>query len=149
MQEDVVQWDIRTMLCRTSVADQVLVFFLLAVLVVVGVKLFRVWKIVKPFSQRLPEKTAEYFNLLKLTTRSLIRWIQFSLLFGGFCIWIVAAKIVQRWFLNPKPGHIIGWCEFQQISGGVGLIMLVTTVTFLAQWYLEKRLQHQFKTFTD
>src|SRR5690349_14941559 len=137
MQEETVQWDIRSMICGTSVADQVLVCFLLAVLLVVGFKLFRVWRMMKLFSCRLPTNPAKYVDLLKLTARSLIRWIQFSFLFGGFCLWIVAAKIVQRWVLNPKPGHVMDWCGFEEISGGVGLILLVTTVAFLARWHLE------------
>ena len=148
MQEEAVQWDLRAMLCRTSAADQVLVCFLLAVLVIVGFKLFRVWRTVKPFSRRLPENVAEYVALLKLTTQSLVRWIQFSLLFGGFCLWIIVARIVERWFLAPKPGRLIGWCEFQAISGGLGLVLLVTTIAFLARWHLEKRFQRYSNTFT-
>ncbi len=147
--QDQVQWDLRSMLCHTSVVDQVLVFFLLAVLVVVGLKLFRVWRMVKPFSRRLPESAVNYLELLKLTVRSLARWIQFSFLFGGFCVWIVLVKILEKWALGPKPGHLIDWCEFQQISGGVGLMLLVTTIAFLARWHLEKRLQGRSDTFSD
>ena len=141
MQDQAVEWDVRAMLCGTSTADQVLVFSLLAVLIIVCFKLVRVWKTVKPFSQRLPENRGDYANLLQLTIRSLTQWIQFSFLFGGLCIWIIVAKIFERWVLAPKQGHILDWCSFQEVSGGVGLVLAVASVEFLARWHSEKRLE--------
>jgi len=95
---------------------------------------------VKPFSNRLPEEIVDYVRLLTDTARSLTIWIQFTLLFGGLCLWMVIAKIAQNLILEPRPVSI-GWCDYQQISGGVELVLVVTLIEFLVKWYLEKRLQ--------
>lgn len=140
MQHQVVQWDLRSISCQPSGLAMILVFYFLAVFLVICRKLFGVWRIVRPFQRQLPEDTIKYESLLRHSSQSLGRWIRLSFLLWGICVCLLAGKIARNSILEPTMHQFIR-CPVQEVFAISDLMLVVVTLAFLAHWHIAKRVE--------
>jgi len=118
-----------------------LLLFLLVVVIVVGWKIARVWRIAKPFHKRVPENQSEYVGLLKRTIQSLARWIQLTFLLWVFFLTVSVSKISQAVITGLTHNRWFWWCPVREIAGITGAIVVVVTGAFLLRWSVERRFE--------
>jgi len=140
MQSETVQWDMTQLPCGSK-EGAMLLLFLLVVVIVVGRKIARVWRIAKPFHKRLPENQSEHVGLLKHTIQSLARWIQLTFLLWVFFVTVSASKISQAVVTGLTHNRWFWWCAVREIVGITGAMVVVVTGAFLLRWSLERRLE--------
>ena len=140
MQSETVQWDMTQLPCGSK-EGSTLLLFLLVVVIVLGWKIARVWRIAKPFHERLPENQSEYVGLLKRTIQSLSRWIQLTFLLWAFFLTVSVSKISQAVITGLTHNRWLWWCPVREIGGITGAMVVVVTGAFLLRWSLERRLE--------
>jgi hypothetical protein len=138
MQDQAVQWDLRSIFCEPSGLAVLLIFYFLAVFLVICRKLFGVWRVVRPFQLRLPENSIDYDGLLRRSSQGIGRWIQLSFLLWAIYISLLAGKIARNSILEPSI-HQFVQCPIQEIFAATNMMLVLVTFAFLARWHIAKR----------
>jgi hypothetical protein len=140
MQDQAVQWDLRSTFCDPSGLATLLIFYFLAVFLVICRKLFGAWRVVRPFQRRLPDNAIDYNGLLHRSSQAIGRWIQLSFLLWGIYVCLIVGKVARNSILEPSMHQFIR-CPVQEIFVVCNLMLVVVTFAFLARWHIEKRLE--------
>jgi hypothetical protein len=138
MQGQPVQWDVTLIYRQHSSLAMLIIFYFLAVFLVICRKLFVVWRVVRPFPPQPPENEVKYKSLLRHSFQSLGRWIQLSFLLWGIYVCLQGGQIARNSILEPSMHQFI-LCPVQEVFAISDLMLVVVIFAFLARWHIAKR----------
>lgn len=140
-QENATQWDLRTICPLMNLGDRLFLFLLLAILVVVGLKLLRVFQLSRASRlRRLPDPEIHRDSLEKIST-SLKQWLFVPLFAWGLLassrLYRVCGGLLTT--KNIPPSAML--YELRELATQFEVALIVSLSAFLARWYILKRLE--------
>ena len=136
MQDQTVQWDLRTIQVHSSGLSQVFVLYILAVLFAGCWKIARVWRIL---ITHLPSEQNGYILELKKVTRSIRKWTEFTFLIWGLYVCLLIAKARQVWVTMTSHYLYIWPSILHEIASFTAAMLFIVTILHLGRWSVEKR----------
>jgi len=136
MQEQAVQWDLRSINVHSSGLSQIFVLYILAFFFIGLWKLARVWSIL---FQRLGGDEGSHPKELNKVTNSVVKWTQLTFLLWGLYVCLSIAQTSRGWFMLNSH-HIAVWpSALHEVASFTGAMLFVVTFTFVGRWWVEKR----------
>jgi hypothetical protein len=137
-----VVWDFRDMPPHLSTSSRFYVLFLLIVCIVVGVEIFRAWRIAPPFTLSRQRNNPSYLPKLEASRRKLKQWILCTLLASGtlasFGLYHVCDEL-----LNDRKilGRFALLLALREYATELTMGSLIALFAFLVQWHFFARIQ--------
>src|SRR5262249_28091446 len=124
MQDQAVQWDLRSIQVHSSGLSQFFILYILAVFFRGCWKIARAWRILL---QRPPGDPGAYIKELNKITYSIGKWTQFTFLLWGFYICWSVGRVCQNWMLLGK-GYLPGWSSaLHELSSLTAAMLFILT----------------------
>ena len=136
MQDQAVQWDMRSMTVHTSGFAQIFAVYILSVLFIGCWKIVRVWRIL--FKHLSGDQIGHILELEKVAF-SIRKWTQFTFLIWGVCVSFLIAGACQAWSIMSSH-YISVWPNvLHEIASFTAAMLFVVMLLHLGRWHVEKR----------
>jgi len=139
-QENATQWDLRSLTIPLQLDEKLFVFLMLAILVIVGVNLFRSLRLSRASRLGHLADPVSYRDALEKIRSSLKQWIFVPLFAWGL---LASRHLYLLWgdLLVEKDIHrTMMFYNLRQLAAELYLATLVSFAAFLVRWYILKRL---------
>lgn len=139
LQEDGIGWDPIHIRAPVSIAAQIYMLFILAVLIVTMVKLVKVWSGAPPFRLKLQAGNPDYLRILERSRRSTKQWIGLAAIGWAFAFSHDVANFAISADESKSTGLMLLLSSIRRLGVLTEMAAFVTVILFLAQWHMLNR----------
>jgi hypothetical protein len=141
MQDQTVTFDLRYLPREPSLGVKIYILFLLITLLIVVVRLTRIWLIVPPLKRNTRVDPRPYSQLLESSSKSLRRWISAVLLGYVFMFSIGVYEFCNRMIVDTRMGKLGILFAIQDYASALSSAIAVVLVAFAVWWHFQVRLE--------
>ncbi len=138
-QDETVGWNPIFIWRPVPVVTKIYVLFMLATLIVGGVKLIRLWIAVPPFRFSQQMNRPDYSRQLQRSSNSLAQWMGCTLLVSGLWACLATTCMCER-LLEAHAGMSALLYSLRDISEGLSFGVVVALALFLIRWHVLNRI---------
>ncbi len=141
LQEDTIGWNLESVNYHPPFVTRIYFLYLLVAMIVVTVKIMRLWIAVPPFRLARPAQPSDYLHKLHISVSSVNQWIVCTLLACGTFIVITTHRVSLQLAEQHLPGSSLFLFGLGDVTGGATVGLEAAMAFFLARWHILKRIE--------